>query len=97
MNRLITSIDFERYPSFLKALGKLPIEVREQAKAALKKLLHDPQPKSIRLEKLSGYRRPDIYTIHATSNHSHKISFELEGACAVMRRIDTHKRIDKTP
>lgn len=81
----------------MRALKKLPVEIKDQAKEALKKLLDDPQPKSIRLEKLSGYKRPDIYTIHATANHSHKISFELEGECAVMRRIDTHKRIDKTP
>lgn len=97
MNRLITSIDLDRYPSFRKGMAKLPIEIREQAKEALKKLLTTPQPKSIRFEKLSGYKRPDIYTIHATANHSHKISFELDGSCAVMRRIDTHKRIDRSP
>ncbi len=97
MNRRITSIDFDRYPAFRKGMSKLPIEIRDQAKEVLKKLLKDPQPKSIRLEKLSGYKRPDIYTIHATANHSHKISFELEGSRAVMRRIDTHKRIDRSP
>lgn len=97
MNRRITSIDFDYYPGFMRSMGKLPIEIREQARQALKKLLKDPQPASLRLEKLSGYKRPDIYTIHVTHNHSHKISFELKGECAVMRRIDTHKKIDKTP
>ncbi|MGM0987923.1 MAG: type II toxin-antitoxin system RelE family toxin [Pseudomonadota bacterium] len=97
MNRKITAFDFDHYPGFLRAMKKLPAEVRDQARETLKKLLKDPQPASIRLEKLSGYKRPDIYTTHATKNHSHKISFELKGECAVMRRIDTHKKIDQGP
>lgn len=40
---------------------------------------------------------PSIFTIHATRNHSHKISFEIEGDVAIMRKIGTHKEIDRSP
>lgn len=78
-------------------LGKLPPALKESAKEAIKALLRYPQPASIRLEKLSGYKNPGVYTIHLTRNHSHKASFEYVGDVAVFRRIGTHKEIDKTP
>jgi plasmid maintenance system killer protein len=37
----------------------------------------NPRPPGLRFEKLQGYRRPDIYTIHVTGNF--KISMEIEG------------------
>ncbi len=78
-------------------LGKLSPELKQSANEAIKALLDYPQPSWIRLEKLSGYKKPGIYTIHLTRNHSHKASFEYVGDRAVFRRIGTHKQIDKTP
>lgn len=96
MNRIITAIDSGR-SSFKNSVKKLAPEIKEGLIQALKDLRADPQPARLRLEKLSGYRRPDIYTIHITTNHSHKASFELDGSIAVMRRVGTHKEIDRTP
>lgn len=46
-------------------------------------------------EKLKGYRRPDIYTIHIEGNY--KASFEIIGSEAVFRRIGNHDKIDRAP
>lgn len=96
MRLRITAIDLGR-KSFQNSYAPLSDEVKLAFKAAYKLLLTDPQPKKLRLEKLSGHKRPGIYTIHVTSNHSHKLSFELVGTVAEFRRIGTHKEIDRTP
>ncbi len=82
---------------FRKAYKKLPPDIRAHADEALHDLMKTPRPASLRFEKLNGYRKPNIYTIHATPNHSHKISFELNGSNAILRNIDTHKLIDRQP
>lgn len=92
----ITAIDMGR-KSFQNSYKALSEDVKSAFKEAYRLLLQDPQPKKLRLEKLSGYKRPGIYTIHITANHSHKLSFELIGTVAELRRIGTHKEIDRTP
>jgi hypothetical protein len=92
----IQAIDIGR-KSFQNSYSALPEEVKAAFKEAYRLLLQDPQPKKLRLEKLSGYKKPGIYTIHVTANHSHKLSFELVGDVAELRRIGTHKEIDRTP
>lgn len=84
-------------PGFARCLKKLPENIRAEARQALKDLLEYPQPGYLKIEKLSGYRRPDIYTIHFTGNNSHKISFTLEGDKAIFRKVGTHKEIDRAP
>ena len=96
MRLSITAIDVGR-KSFQNSYKSLPEEIKNAFKDSYKLLLDDPQPKKLRLEKLSGSRRPGIYTIHITANHSHKLSFELVGTIAELRRIGTHKEIDRTP
>ena len=96
MRLQITAVDIGR-KSFQNSYSALSDEVKSAFKEAYRLLLQDPQPKKLRLEKLSGYKRPGIYTIHITANHSHKLSFELVGTVAELRRIGTHKEIDRTP
>lgn len=97
MNRIIRKIDTGTYGSFAASAKRLPAEVLDHLKQALKDLIKDPQPKRIRLEKLKGNNRPPIYTIHVTPNHSHKLSFEIIGDVAVLRVVGTHKEIDRKP
>lgn len=96
MRLTIRQLDLGRQ-SFQNDFKSLPADIKESVKEALADLLKDPQPKRLRLEKLSGYKRPGIYTIHATHNHSHKVSFELIGDKAELRRVGTHKEIDRKP
>ena len=79
--------------TFMALLRKQSPEVKQAARQAIKDLVKDPYPKKYRLEK----QTPEAWTIHVTSNHSHKLSFELVGDTAVLRKIGTHKEIDRAP
>lgn len=83
----------ERYK---KDLEKLPNDIRDEIKKVLKQLLKNPRSNRLRLEKLKDHN-PPIYTIHVTANHSHKISMNIDGTTAHLRRVGTHKEIDRTP
>lgn len=39
--------------------------------------------------------RPKVYTVDITSNKSHKMSFEIEGTAVTLRRVGTHREIDR--
>lgn len=97
MNRIIKSIDLYTSSSFKKDYERLSDEIKRFVDLSLEGLLCNPQPGRLRLEKLQGNYKPPVYTIHVTPNHSHKISFEIKGTVAVMRKIGTHKEIDRCP
>lgn len=82
---------------FKREFKGLSHDLKAAVKEATDLLKTNPHSSRLRLEKLNGYKNPSIYTIHVTSNHSHKISFELQGTHAVLRRIATHKQIDRDP
>ncbi len=91
---------FDSLPRFKSDYQKLSPEIKQQTKEAIDQLIKigsPPFPRSLRFEKLSGYRNPNIYTIHVTPNHSHKASFEMRGDVAVFRQIGTHKELDRAP
>ena len=92
----ISKIDPSR-KSFERSFKKLPKNIQEKVGEALKGLLLDPIPKKWNFEKLNGHKNPNIYTIHVTPNHSHKLSFEVVDETAVLRIVGTHKKIDVTP
>lgn len=97
MNRCIKKIDTGTYTGFKKSFKQLPEDIKNLARQALQDLIKDPQPKHLRLEKLRSNNKPPLYSIHITRNHSHKISFELDGDIAVLRKAGTHKEIDRHP
>jgi mRNA-degrading endonuclease RelE of RelBE toxin-antitoxin system len=79
----------------VKKIQKLPHEIKELVPEKLQDLLKNSFPAGLRFEKLKGYRRPDIYTIHITGNY--KISLEIEGTTAKLRCVGNHNAIDRTP
>lgn len=86
-----------RKAKFERDLKALAPDIQEAAKEAIRDLFLDPIPASRRLHPLTGFKNPKIYTIDVMSNHSYKISLEIHGQSAVLRRIATHKIIDATP
>ena len=79
----------------IKDYNSAPKEARIDAENALKKLLINPKAKPLRLEKLKGY--DSIYSIHISKNNAYKITFLIDGDVAILRRLDTHKSIDRYP
>lgn len=92
----ITAVDRTR-PSFVRSFSSLPDEIAALAIIAIIDLLKDPAPARLRLHKLGGFKNPKVFTIDITSNHSHKISLEIEGNIAILRKAGTHKEIDRAP
>lgn len=92
----ITAIDRSRQ-SFTRSFASLPDEIADLAIDAIADLLQNPPPARLRLHRLNGYKNPKVFTIDITANHSHKISLEIIGSVAVLRRAGTHKEIDRNP
>ncbi len=88
--------NFQYTNRFEHDLKKLSPEIREDVKKALQDLKINPRSSRLRLNKLADYH-PPIYAIHVTSNHSHKITMNINGTTAVLRRVGTHKEIDRNP
>lgn len=82
----------KRFEKDFKALSP---EQQDLVDAKLKDLMKNPRPPGLRFEKLKGYTKPNIYTIHVTGNY--KISFELNGNAGILRRVGTHNEIDRCP
>ncbi|HAS51558.1 MAG TPA: hypothetical protein DCS21_07370 [Gammaproteobacteria bacterium] len=85
----------QRTTRFVRDYGKLTVEQQALADAKLCDLLANPRPPGLRFEKLKGYHRPDLYTIHVTGNY--KISFAIDGDTAILRRVAPHDEIDRAP
>jgi hypothetical protein len=82
---------------FKDEFQKLEPSVQAAAKDALDTLLRHPQAKSLRLHPLSGLPKPTVWKIDVFANHSWQITFELNGSTAELKRIATHKTIDRDP
>jgi mRNA-degrading endonuclease RelE of RelBE toxin-antitoxin system len=91
----IAALDFTE--RFKKELNALSPDLRTQVDEVLSQLLQYPIPRGLRFHKLNGYRNPCLYSVTVTGNDSHKVSFSIDGNIAVLRRIATHRRIDRNP
>lgn len=80
---------------FKKQFQKLSPEIKELVPKKLEDLKKQLRPAGLKFEKLKGYHRPDIYTIHITGNY--KISLEIVGTEARLRCIANHDTIDRSP
>src|SRR5438105_269702 len=84
-------------PGFQRSLRKLPREIRRLADQAILDLYLAEIPGKYGFKKLSGYRNPSVYTIQLGGNHAYKMSMEIAGGVAILRRVGTHREIDRNP
>lgn len=80
---------------FRREYDKLTPELRAAVDGKLRDLAQNPMPRGLRFEKLKGYSAPDVYSIHITGNY--KLSMEISGSRATLRRVATHDEIDRQP
>ncbi len=85
----------QRTTRFVRDYGKLTADLQARVDAKLRDLLANPRPPGLRFEKLKGYHRPDLYTVHVTGNY--KISFAIDGDTTILRRVAPHDEIDRAP
>lgn len=81
--------------SFQRQFKKLPQDIQKILPDIFRDLLKNPRPSGLRFEKLKGYKKPDIYTVHITGNY--KLSFEINGSDAKLRCVGNHNDIDRRP
>lgn len=82
-------------PRFKKAFSKLDRRIQEEAEDAIKDLRKAELPNGRNLEKLPGYRNPEIYSIRI--NYHYRLSFHLEGGTAFLRNIASHDQLYGNP
>lgn len=105
---IIERIDLEN-PRFQKSFFKLPPTVAKEAHQAIGLLvladilnpparlhLHPLTSKAVP-SRVDPTKKVKVYTIHLTSNDSHKASFTFEDRTAFMRYCGNHDEIDKNP
>ena len=88
---------FTRTQRFEDELKAAPEDAQRAAAEALDLLMRNSKAGRLRCHPLSGYGKPTIYKIDVYANHSWQITFELVGTTAHLKRLATHKSIDRDP
>lgn len=83
-------------PRFKREWKKLPPDVLEAAKKALRMLMANSAAGGGRCHTLSGHK-PTIFVIDVFANKSWQITFEFDGTTADLKRIARHSQIDDAP
>jgi len=97
VTRTIKIESFAYSVRFQAEFQKLQPEVLVAAKAALELLKTNPEARTLRLHTLTGLPKPTVWKIDVFANHSCQITFELNGTTAELKRIASHKSIDRAP
>ena len=97
MSRQIKIERFAYSERFKSELQKLQPYVVRAVKDALVLLQNNPEAKSLRLHPLTGLPKPTVWKIDVFANHSWQITFEINGTTAELKRVSTHKSIDREP
>jgi len=82
---------------FQAEFQKLQPDVIKAVKEALELLQNYPAAKSLRLHPLTGLPKPTVWKIDVFTNHSWQVTFELNGTTAELKRVSTHKSINRDP
>jgi len=93
----VNIVGVEPNDRFKRELAAAPPEMQEAAADAITRLIANPKARSLRLHSLAGLGKPTIYKIDVRANRAWQISFHLDGNIAVLRRLGTHKDIDRAP
>lgn len=89
----VTGVDLSR-TTFQNDMKKLPPRIKAEAASRIAKLIVCPIPDAWRFHRLNGYK-PNIYTIDVWPQKAYKASFNIINGIAVMRRVGTHKAINR--
>jgi len=93
----IRIMSLSRKETFDRDFRKAPPEIQAAAKAAIRELVRYPQPNKLRLHSITGCFDPRILKIDVLPNKSWQITFEMDGSVAILRRLGTHRHIDRMP
>lgn len=72
----------------------LPPELQEAVRECIRDFAKDPIPASRRAHRINA-KLPKVFSVDVTSNKAYKLSFHIEGDTAMLRRVGTHREIDR--
>jgi mRNA-degrading endonuclease RelE of RelBE toxin-antitoxin system len=78
---------------FKKAYQKLPSDIQQKVKKALRLLSENPRHPSLRVRKIQGVN--NIY--EGRVDQKYRFSFEFDGDDKILRNIDNHDECLKNP
>ncbi|MEF8755969.1 MAG: hypothetical protein V5B60_18885 [Accumulibacter sp.] len=91
----VSIASWKKSKRFHRDYDKLSTDLRDRVDAKLQDLVRAARPPGLVFEKLKGHSSPDIYSLHVTGNY--KVTMEIDGSCAVLRRVGDHDDIDRAP
>lgn len=81
---------------FKKDYKSLSPDLQTAVDNCIKDLAKDPIPATRRAHRVNNGQFPKVFSLDVTSNKSHKLSFEINGTQALLRRVGTHREIDRS-
>ena len=87
---------FKRTESFKSDYKKLDLKQQQAVDECLLDLAKPVIPSARRFHCVDN-NKPKIFTVDLYANKSYKISREIDGRTATLRRVATHKAIDDRP
>lgn len=82
---------------FLADYKRLPPDIQKLCDECLADFERDPLPEGRRPHPVTTGQKPKVFSMDLIGNKSWKLTFHFEGDVAVLRRVDTHAKIDKNP
>lgn len=90
------AVSVSYFDSFERDFSRLTPDIQKLAQDCISDILKDPMPGARRAHNVTPRgQKPTIYTVDVTPNKAYKLSFHMEGGTAILRRVGTHKAIDR--
>lgn len=79
--------------TFVRCMKGATKQMQTKVNHALAKLIADPRPPGLNVEKLQGF--PGIYSLRI--DRGYRLSFTIDGDTAELRRFDAHDDLYRKP
>lgn len=81
---------------FKKDYKSLSPDLQNAVNDCITDLAKDPLPASRRGHRINSGQFPKVFSVDVLPNKSYKLSFEIDGTQAMLRRVGTHREIDRS-
>lgn len=81
--------------TFERDFKRLSPEIQRAVEECVRDLYRSPIPNSRRAHRIND-SLPKIFSVDVTSNKAYKISFGIDGDTCILRRVGTHRQIDRS-
>lgn len=82
--------------AFKRDYRRLDLVTQSAVDLCIEDLYKNPIP-SVRRFHCVDANKPKLFTVDVFSNKSYKVSLQIENSTAILRRVSTHKVIDRNP